>query len=91
MNVIELFFWQQQLYSTTRCWLIDERGDNVVPFDGQLASHFSVGGVWKSWLVTLNINFLMNVTDRANLSEISFAVVLEDDELIDNNVSQCFN
>ena len=22
----------------------DERGNNVVPFDGQLASHFSVGG-----------------------------------------------
>jgi hypothetical protein len=62
-----------------------------VPFDGQVASHFSVGGAWKGWLVTLNINFLMNVTDRANLSEISFVVVLDDDQLVDNNVSQCFN
>jgi hypothetical protein len=71
--------------------LIDERGNNVVPFDGQLASHFSVGGVWKSWLVTLNINFLMNVTDCANLSEISFVVVFDDGELVNNNVSQWFN
>jgi hypothetical protein len=31
------------------------------------------------------------VTDRANLSEISFVVVLDDDEIVDNNVSQCFN
>ena len=95
VNISELFFRQFQLHSSTWCRLINKRGDNIVPFDDQLGSHFSIGcqivRVWKSWLVTLNISFLMNVTDRANLSEISFVVVLDDDELIDNNVSQCFN
>ncbi len=50
-----------------------------MPCDGQVASHFCVecqiGGVWKHWFVTLNFDFLMHVTDCANLCEIEFVVV----------------
>lgn len=93
MNVNKLFFRQQHLHSSSRRWWINEKGDNIVPFDGQLASHFCVGcqigGVWKSWFVTLNFDFLMHVTDCANLREIEFMIMLDDDELVDSNVSQC--